>query len=117
MSSLVGLTVVLSIALLLPNQVHAQRVIDGFNVYCTSNLDGTGVCTNMETSRNLDCMIIPGQVIDCKSKSGKSFQCVIYSQYTTNQAEFYCDPSAERLLLQEGELDGGSFTDPLREVL
>jgi len=84
-----------------PPHVSSQPVYDGFNVYCTSNHDGTGVCTNMETSRNLDCIIIPGQVIDCKSLSGKSFQCVLYSQYTPNQAEFFCDPSVDQMLGQE----------------
>jgi len=84
-----------------PPHGSSQPVYDGFNVYCTSNHDGTGVCTNMETSRNLDCIIIPGQVIDCKSLSGKSFQCVLYSQYTPNQAEFFCDPSVDQMLGQE----------------
>lgn len=88
-------------AVIKPFHASAQPVYDGFNVYCTSNHDGTGVCTNMETSRNLDCIIIPGQVIDCKSNSGKSFQCVLYSQYAPNQAEFFCDPSVDQMLGEE----------------
>lgn len=99
-------------------KTYAQPVYDGFNVYCTSNLDGTGVCTNMETSRNLQCIIIPGQVIDCKSRSGKSFQCVLFSQYTPNQAEFFCDPSVDRMLGQEADASGeasfyNTFPNPL----
>jgi hypothetical protein len=86
--------------------VYAQPVYDGFNVYCTSNMDGTGVCTNMETSRKLQCIIIPGQVIDCKSRSGKSFQCVLFSQYTPNQAEFFCDPAVDQMLGQEVDSAG-----------
>lgn len=81
--------------------VFAQPVYDGFNVYCTSNLDGTGVCASMESGKKLQCIIIPGQVIDCKSRSGKSFQCVLYSQYAANQAEFFCDPSVDQMLGQE----------------
>jgi hypothetical protein len=84
----------------------AQPVYDGFNVYCTSNLDGTGVCSSMESGRKLQCIIIPGQVIDCKSRSGKSFQCVLYSQYTSNQAEFFCDPSVDQMLGQEADAPG-----------
>jgi hypothetical protein len=99
-------------------KVDAQPVYDGFNVYCTSNHDGTGVCTNMETSRNLQCIIIPGQVIDCKSRSGKSFQCVLFSQYTPNQAEFFCDPSVDRMLGQETDAPSedvfyNTFPNPL----
>lgn len=105
------------LALVHPGLAVAERVIDGFNVYCTSNMDGTGFCTNMETNGSLDCIIIPGQVIDCKSASGRSFQCVIYSQITPNQAEFFCDPSAERLLLQDGDLNNETFSDPLKNVL
>jgi hypothetical protein len=98
--------------------VSAQPVYDGFNVYCTSNHDGTGVCTNMETSRNLNCIIIPGQVIDCKSVSGKSFQCVLYSQYTPNQAEFFCDPSVDRMLGEESPAGVDNvFTNPFPNPL
>jgi hypothetical protein len=101
-----------------PLHAGAQPVYDGFNVYCTSNHDGTGVCTNMETSRNLDCIIIPGQVIDCKSYSGKSFQCVLYSQYTPNQAEFFCDPAVDQMLGQESaEGMGDVLTNPFSNAL
>jgi len=101
-----------------PVAVNAQPVYDGFNVYCTSNLDSTGVCVNMETNRSLKCIIIPGQVIDCRSRSGKSFQCVLYSQYTANQAEFFCDPAVDRMLGQESGAEGSeaffdAFPDPL----
>ena len=115
--SSVRVLLIFSIALVHPGLAVAERTIDGFNVYCTSNMDGTGVCTNLETNGSLDCIIIPGQVIDCRSTSGRSYQCVIYSQITPNQAEFFCDPSAERLLLQDGDLNNDIFFDPLKSVL
>lgn len=85
--------------------VLSQPVYDGFNVYCTGNRDGTGLCVNMETSQALDCIIIPGQVIDCKTSSGKSFQCVFYQQYTSNQAEFTCDPAVDKMIREESPSD------------
>lgn len=98
--------------------VRSQPVYDGFNVYCTGNRDGTGLCVNMETSQALDCIIIPGQVIDCKTSSGKSYQCVFFQQYTTNQAEFTCDPAVDKMVSEEGSSDFkddfiNPFVDPL----
>ena len=71
---------------------------DGFNAYCTSNMDGTGACFNDETSKKMSCLIVPGQIIDCKTRKGKTFQCVWTSNITANQAQFWCDPSAESIL-------------------
>ncbi len=63
----------------------------GFNVFCTSNMDGTGVCSDLLSGRSLNCIIIPGQVIDCKNSLGNSLQCVLINQYTQNQSEFFCN--------------------------
>ena len=85
----------------------------GFNVFCTSNLDSTGACVNLKNQQPLDCLIIPGQLIDCRSSLGAKFQCVLYSQVTATQAEFFCNSQAE-LINQEEVIDGDSFSDTLK---
>lgn len=82
--------------------------LSGFNVFCTSNLDSTGICVNLRSQQPLDCVIIPGQLIDCRSSLGKKFQCVLYSQVTATQAEFYCNSSAVELIDKE-EVTGDNF--------
>lgn len=84
----------------------------GFNVYCTSNMDATGVCVNLKNQKSLNCLIIPGQLIDCRSSSGKNFQCVLFSQVTATQAEFYCNSQAE-LFFQDEVINNEAFTDVL----
>jgi hypothetical protein len=74
---------------------------DGFTAYCTGNLDGTGDCFNQESNQRYTCVVIPGQVIDCKSKGGTPFQCVWISGVQSNQAEFWCDPSVDAMLANE----------------
>ena len=79
----------------------ANGASDGFTAYCTGNLDGTGQCVNQENSQRYTCLIIPGQVIDCKSKGGKPFQCVWVNSVQANQAGFWCDPSVDSMLANE----------------
>ncbi len=69
---------------------YAQSSTSGFNVYCTSNRDFTGTCVNLVSSDSYDCILIPGQVIDCLTKDKLSFQCVFVQQYTPSQSEFFC---------------------------
>ena len=80
---------------------RANGASDGFTAYCTGNLDGTGQCVNQENAQRYTCLIIPGQVIDCKSKAGTPFQCVWISGVQSNQAEFWCDPTVDALLATE----------------
>jgi len=75
--------------------------VDGFVASCTGNLDGTGECVNAETGGKYTCLIIPGQVIDCKSRSSRSFQCVWISGSQANYAEFWCDPQVDAMLRNE----------------
>jgi hypothetical protein len=42
---------------------RSQSLFDGFNAYCTSNKDYTGSCTNVETSKDYSCTLIPGSLI------------------------------------------------------
>ncbi len=69
---------------------YAQSTSTEFNVYCTSNRDFTGTCVNLVSSDSYDCILIPGQVINCLSKDKLSFQCVFVQQYTPSQSEFFC---------------------------
>jgi hypothetical protein len=65
-------------------------------MYCTSNLDGTGSCTNEEDNRPFSCLIVPGQIISCPSESTTTaVECVWISGITANQAQFWCDPEDE----------------------
>lgn len=79
----------------------AAVTVDGFVASCTGNNDGTGQCVNLETSQRFSCLIVPGQVIDCKSRTGRSFQCVWISGVQANQADFWCDPQVDALLRDE----------------
>ena len=72
---------------LVPSSAKSKRDI---NVYCTSNLDSTGVCTDEKTQSSFDCIIIPGQIIECKDKDAIEYECVLISQVTPTQAQFSC---------------------------
>jgi hypothetical protein len=85
-----------------------ERVMDGFFAYCTSNLDATGDCVNQEDGRSMDCIIVPGQIIECQSPQAVTFECVWISSVTANQAQFWCDPSAEAALY--GAVNSREFT-------
>ena len=63
----------------------------GFNVYCTSNHDSTGICIIDKSNDSLDCIIIPGQVIHCEDKRKNQFECLLVAQISQDQAEFYCE--------------------------
>ena len=90
--------------------LDVQNGVDGFNAYCTSNRDGTGACFNEESKKSLSCIVIPGQLIDCKSRLGRKFQCVLINSITATQAEFNCTRETELMLLEEGS-DTSSFAD------
>lgn len=69
---------------------YAQPSDSGFNVFCVSNRDNTGTCTNLVSSDSYNCIIIPGQVINCVTKDNFNFQCVFVAQYTNFQSDFFC---------------------------
>ena len=99
--SLVAASFVLALAVTDANIFIKASLNDGFVASCTGNLDGTGLCANTETQVKYSCLIIPGQVIDCKSRLGSSFQCVAISGIQSNQADFWCDPSVDQRLNEE----------------
>ena len=109
------------------------ETVDGFLASCTPNLDGTGECVNTETGGRYNCLIIPGQVIDCKSRESRSFQCVwIIGSHANSYADFWCDPQVDAMLRNElssqqlnqpftdtttnhlRPLQGNELSDPLR---
>ena len=61
-----------------------------FNVYCTSNLDSTGICVDESSKNLLNCIVIPGQIIECKDQSSNEYECVLIAQVTATQAQFSC---------------------------
>lgn len=97
----------LTFALLCPTGLLA-RVSDGFFAYCTSNRDGTGDCVNQEDGKTMECIIVPGQIIECEVSAVASFQCVWVSSVASNQAQFWCDPAAELVLY--GSLNVNEFS-------
>jgi hypothetical protein len=93
-----------------PLLIAQAEVIDGFVASCTGNFDGTGLCVNSETKQRFTCLIIPGQVIDCKLPSARSFQCVWVSGVQANYAEFWCDPQVD--LMMRSEISSRQFDPP-----
>ena len=71
---------------------------DGFTAQCVGSNDGTGVCENLENKQMFECVIIQGQLIECKTASKKQFQCVYISGVQSSQAEFWCDSKVDALL-------------------
>ena len=81
------------------SQIPAKaKSMDGFFAYCTSNLDSTGECVNEEDGLKFSCLIVPGQIISCPTKTSRSMECVWISGVTANQAQFWCDRYDEAAL-------------------
>lgn len=83
-------SVFFSFVVLISQVSYAQPSESGFNVFCVSNRDNTGTCTNLVSSDTYNCIIIPGQLINCVTKDKFNFQCVFVAQYTTLQSDFFC---------------------------
>ena len=74
---------------------YQARQMDGFFMYCISNNDGTGSCTNEEDQKGFICLVVPGQIITCPASASQSVECVWISGVSANQAQFWCDPGDE----------------------
>ena len=64
-----------------------------FTVYCTGNHDATGNCLktgNSEDGKKLECIMVPGNIIDCESDSDSNIECILITA-TSAQAEFSCN--------------------------
>ena len=81
------------------NQMSAQPD-ETFTVYCTGNHDTTGSCLKMsdsEEAEKFECIMVPGNIIDCKSKSDTNVECILIAA-TSAQAEFSCSDSMTKSL-------------------
>ena len=66
-----------------------------FSIYCSSNMDGTGLCTREDTSEQLNCIVLQGAIIKCKDESG-FFECLQYGPIIAHQSQFSCKLSLEK---------------------
>ena len=73
-----------------PDPITLVSAYTPFMVYCTSNQDGTGECSRVDTSESIDCEIVPGAIINCSPKSAPPVQCVLVSAIINAQAYFSC---------------------------
>ena len=60
-----------------------------FSVYCTSNFDATGECTD-ENSKNLKCTLVSGSLIECTNIENKRFECIQFGTIIAYQSQFSC---------------------------
>ena len=60
-----------------------------FSVYCSSNMDGTGVCTTEDSREPIECLLLQGSIIGCK-KNMDRFRCIQYGKIIANQSQFSC---------------------------
>jgi hypothetical protein len=81
------------------------KVMDGFFMFCTSNLDGTGACINQEDGREFSCLIVPGQIISCPAANSRSVECVWISGISANSAQFWCDPDKETAMYADSAFE------------
>lgn len=77
-----------SLQILVLHQKPALASSD-FSVYCSSNMDGTGICTKEGTSESLTCVILQGSIVGCEN-SNRRYRCVQYGQIIANQTQFSC---------------------------
>ena len=82
----------------------ATSASSAFTVYCSSNMDGTGICKKEGTTESIECIILQGSIISCQDKTSQ-FKCVQFGQIIANQAQFSCtqvEIKAEAPSLDEG---------------
>ena len=70
----------------------SQTAGDSFTIFCTGNQDSTGSCLEVgdsEEHKKLECIMVPGNIIDCKNESEEQIECILIAA-TSAQAEFSC---------------------------
>ena len=75
-----------------PSNLRLIAKESSFIIYCTSNQDGTGDCSRVDTSQSIDCELVPGSIINCTQKDRPPVQCVMVSSVLNAQAYFSCTP-------------------------
>lgn len=83
-----------------------------FTVFCTGNHDSTGSCLEVseaEESKQLECIMVPGNIIDCKNETNEQIDCILIAA-TSAQAEFSCRKNKEQSIdsAATSSVDGGS---------
>ena len=76
---------------------------DSFTVFCTGNHDSTGSCLeviNSEEHKELNCIMVPGNIIDCKNEANERIECILIAA-TSAQAEFSCNKNTEETFVPE----------------
>ena len=58
-----------------------------FSVYCTNNLDGTGLCRRADSKERLGCLMLPANQVICRSSDDQIVICVAFGA-----AEWSCTP-------------------------
>jgi hypothetical protein len=111
-SSFFKLAVQILLPLSLAQAAYHAKQMDGFFMYCISNNDGTGSCTNQEDNKAFSCLIVPGQIITCPVNTSQSVECVWISGVSANQAQFWCDPEDEAAMYRS---IGQSLDQPVLE--
>ena len=76
--------------LFIPALAEADK--EPFTIFCTGNHDATGSCvevSNSEEYNELDCIMVPGNIIDCNNEEKGNIECILITA-TSAQAEFSC---------------------------
>ena len=106
----IHLTIFFAVLIHTSQQAISQPDEVSFTVFCTGNQDTTGVCydeSNPDDQKKLDCIMVPGNIIDCKNEAKEKVECILITA-TSAQAEFSCIKN------NEFSIDYGSTT-PIEE--
>ena len=93
-----------------PTSAEADQ--EPFTIFCTGNHDATGSClevSNSEEYNELDCIMVPGNIIDCNNEEKGNIECILITA-TSAQAEFSCTQNRKGALesfetISEGEIE------------
>ena len=91
------LVILLTLSTYTDQQIISQAGEDSFTIFCTGNQDSTGVCfegSNPDEQKKLDCIMVPGNIIDCKNQANEKVECILIAA-TSAQAEFSCNKNNE----------------------
>ena len=70
------------------NTVHTHE--EKFSIYCSSNLDDTGTCSD-ENNQKFICNISTHKNLKCKRKVLKDYNCLQYGKILSKQSQFICN--------------------------
>ena len=70
------------------NTAHTHE--EKFSIYCSSNLDDTGTCSD-ENNQKFICNISTHKNLKCKTKVLKEYNCLQYGKILSKQSQFICN--------------------------